>query len=129
LSSGYGFIEFDTNLECENALKNLQGKLLNEHSLKLSIAKAKNTSNEKLIGNKRKKESKLNDPEHIDDNHENTKIIVKNLAFEATKVDIRTLFKNFGEIKSIRFPVKLDGSHRGFCFVEFLSSDEAKKNI
>jgi len=46
-----------------------------------------------------------------------TKLVVRNLAFQATKNDVRELFKHFGSIKNIRLPKKMDGKHRGFGFV------------
>ena len=53
------------------------------------------------------------------------KLLVKNLAFEATKKDLRELFGAFGQLKVVRIPRKFDGSHRGFGFVEFLTHQEA----
>ena len=35
------------------------------------------------------------------------------------------LFATFGQLKKIRLPKKFDGGHRGFAFVEFLTSKEA----
>ncbi|RKO90546.1 hypothetical protein BDK51DRAFT_27501, partial [Blyttiomyces helicus] len=55
-----------------------------------------------------------------------TKLIVRNIPFEATKKDIRQLFTSFGQVKSVRLPTKFDGSHRGFGFVDFLTKQEAK---
>lgn len=43
-----------------------------------------------------------------------SKLVVRNLAFEATKKELTELFSAFGQIKSVRIPVKkYDGSHRG----------------
>jgi multiple RNA-binding domain-containing protein 1 len=124
MSSGYGFAEFKTSDECENCIKKLQGQLIDDHSLKLSIAKPKEKKN--LLGNKRKQETELNDVDFTSDKVEDTKILVKNIAFEATKEEIRKLFKGYGELKNVRLPTKLDGQHRGFCFIEFVTHDEAK---
>lgn len=53
--------------------------------------------------------------------------MVKNLAFEATEKDIKELFKTYGALKKVRLPKKVNQtSHRGFGFVEFVSSEEAK---
>lgn len=49
------------------------------------------------------------------------------MAFEATKVDIKSLFKNFVDVKNVRIPKKMDGTHRGFAFVEFMTIDDANK--
>lgn len=54
-----------------------------------------------------------------------TKMIVRNVAFEATKRDLSQLFGPFGQLKSLRMPRKFDGSHRGFAFIEFITKKEA----
>lgn len=41
-----------------------------------------------------------------------TKLVVRNVAFEATRKDIVALFGPFGQVKSCRLPKKFDGSHR-----------------
>lgn len=41
-----------------------------------------------------------------------TKLVVRNVAFEATRKDVAALFAPFGQIKSCRLPKKFDGSHR-----------------
>eukprot|EP00796_Vickermania_ingenoplastis_P009497 gene9497-6667_t len=62
------------------------------------------------------------------------KIVVKNLPFEATEQDVRTLFSAFSEVRSVRLPRKAqqfshhrEHHHRGFAFVEFLSETEAAR--
>lgn len=53
--------------------------------------------------------------------------MLKNLAFEATESDIKELFKTYGALRKVRMPKKVNSnSHRGFGFVEFVSSEEAK---
>jgi multiple RNA-binding domain-containing protein 1 len=54
-----------------------------------------------------------------------TKLVVRNVAFEATKRDIQKLFNPFGTLKSCRLPKKFDGNHRGFAFVELSTKREA----
>ena len=53
------------------------------------------------------------------------KLLIRNIPFQATKQEIKALFKPFGIIKSVRLPRKFDGSHRGFAFVEFTTRQEA----
>ena len=58
-----------------------------------------------------------------------TKLAVLNVAFQATRNDLVSLFGPFGAVKSCRVPKKaasLDGSHRGYAFVDFASHGEAK---
>ena len=54
-----------------------------------------------------------------------TKLIVRNVAFQANHKEVRELFANFGQLKSLRMPKKFDGNHRGFAFVEFMALHEA----
>jgi multiple RNA-binding domain-containing protein 1 len=55
-----------------------------------------------------------------------TKLLVRNVPFEASKRELRDLLSTFGQIKTIRLPKKFTGEHRGFCFVDFLTEQEAK---
>jgi len=129
LSAGYGFVELDSTESVGKAIRTLQGALLDGHSIKLSIAHNKDKEkerNDNLLKNKRKAETDLNDYEYEGEGVTNNKILVKNLAFEANKDELRSLFKTFGEVKTVRLPSKLDGSHRGFAFIEFVSNEEAK---
>jgi multiple RNA-binding domain-containing protein 1 len=47
------------------------------------------------------------------------------VAFQATAKELKELFGSFGKLKRVRIPKKFDGHHRGFAFVEFLTSQEA----
>ena len=51
--------------------------------------------------------------------------MVRNLAFQATRNDVREIFKHYGSLKSVRLPKKMNGQHRGFGFVEFDTGEEA----
>ncbi|KNE55541.1 hypothetical protein AMAG_01430 [Allomyces macrogynus ATCC 38327] len=55
----------------------------------------------------------------------NTKLMVRNVPFEATIKDLRQLFASFAHVKSVRLPKKVTGGHRGFAFAEFLTHNEA----
>jgi multiple RNA-binding domain-containing protein 1 len=59
------------------------------------------------------------------ENQKNTKLIVRNIPFEATVKDLKQLFSTFAHVKNIRLPKKVTGGHRGFGFAEFLTHDEA----
>jgi len=113
LSCGYGFIEFELPQSAKDAIKRLQNQILDGHSLKLSQAKKE----EPKQGKRKRKD---------DDVEASNKLIIRNLAFEATKNELKELVKSFGEVKSIRIPKKMDNQHRGFAFIEFTSVEEAK---
>lgn len=58
-----------------------------------------------------------------------TKMLVRNVPFEASVEEVESLFQTFGAVKSIRIPRKqgLRMQHRGFGFVDFISADEARR--
>ena len=43
-----------------------------------------------------------------------TKLLIKNIPFEASKGELRELFAAFGQVRSVRMPMKFDGTHRGY---------------
>ncbi|ORX98262.1 RNA-binding domain-containing protein [Basidiobolus meristosporus CBS 931.73] len=114
LSMGFGFVEFTSKDTAQTALKALQGVMLDEHTLQLKLSDKK--SIQEPTGHRKSTSSKK----------EGTKLLVKNIAFEATKKDLQQLFSNYGQLKSVRLPKKFSGGHRGFAFVEFLTKQEAK---
>ncbi|ONI11422.1 hypothetical protein PRUPE_4G106000 [Prunus persica] len=112
VSMGFGFIEFDSLETATNACRDLQGTVLDGHSLILQLCHAK----------------KDEVPKKVDKDKSSTKLLVKNVAFEATEKDLRQLFSPFGQIKSLRLPMKF-GQHRGFAFVEFITKQEAENAL
>lgn len=121
LSMGYGFVQFYKRDDAENAIKKLQGSLLDGHALELKMSKRtlKNSA-----ANLRKKQ--------VEKKTDTGKILIRNVPFQADQNEIRSLFKTFGELKSVRLPKKLKsggmaGSHRGFAFVDFITKQDAEK--
>ncbi|CAO3643623.1 unnamed protein product [Mucor fragilis] len=110
LSMGFGFIEFDSKSNAEKALKAMQGFNLDGHTLELKLSHRKADTGSK-------KSSKT---------PETTKLVVRNVPFEATDKDLRELFGAYGQLKSLRMPKKFNGGHRGFAFLDFLTKQEAK---
>ncbi|OIR58448.1 MAG: polyadenylate binding protein 2 [Amphiamblys sp. WSBS2006] len=55
------------------------------------------------------------------------KLVVKNVAFEAEEQELKEFFKNFAQVKRLRLPKKCSGGHRGFCFVEFKTNEDAER--
>lgn len=58
-----------------------------------------------------------------------TKILVRNIPFQAKPAEVRDLFRAFGELKSLRIPKKMtpgEDAHRGFGFVDFNTKSDAK---
>ncbi|DAZ92847.1 TPA: hypothetical protein N0F65_012518 [Lagenidium giganteum] len=113
LSMGFGFVEFATAKDAEQAIKSLQGAVVDGHALNLKLSHKKMSQAPKRSADD-------------SSNGRRSKIIVRNVAFEATPNEIRELFGAFGQLKRVRMPKKFDGKHRGFAFVEFLTEQEAK---
>lgn len=113
VSMGFGFIEFDSVDTATNVCRDLQGTVLDGHALILQLCHAK--KNEQVLKKAQKDQS-------------STKLIVRNVAFEATEKELRQLFSPFGQIKSLRLPMKF-GNHRGFAFVEYVTKQEAQNAL
>ncbi|OVA01962.1 RNA recognition motif domain [Macleaya cordata] len=113
VSMGFGFIEFDSVETAANVCRDLQGTILDGHALILQLCHAK--KDEQVL-------------KKVDKDKSSTKLIVRNVAFEATEKDLRQLFSPFGQIKSLRLPMKF-GNHRGFAFVEFVTKQEAQNAL
>ncbi|KAJ7590213.1 RNA-binding domain-containing protein [Mycena floridula] len=113
LSMGYGFIGFSDVEGARKAMKSMQGFALDGHALHIKFAGRGIDEEDKAkagVGSKSR----------------TTKMIVKNVPFEATKKDIRELFGAHGHLKSVRMPKKFDSRTRGFAFLEFVSRQEAE---
>ncbi|XP_011096857.1 multiple RNA-binding domain-containing protein 1 isoform X1 [Sesamum indicum] len=113
VSMGFGFIEFDCVDTAVSVCRDLQGTVLDGHALILQLCHAK-------------KDEVL--PKKVETDISSTKLIVRNVAFEATEKDLRQLFSPFGQIKSLRLPMRF-GKHRGFAFVEYVTKQEARNAL
>ena len=120
LSRGFGFVEFDTAAAARSARRAMQGKELEGRALKLEMSSGRKTDDDAGGGGSGDGRS-----EKVPKGFSATKIVVRNVAFEATKRDIQKLFNPFGALKSCRLPKKFDGNHRGFAFVELSTKREA----
>ena len=121
----------DSKESAQKAVKRLQNFMLDDHALKLSlvekaITEAETTQKtEKLL--KKRKHAESANAQVDDDEALSEKLLVKNLAFEATPEEIRELFMPYGHIKQVRLPKKVNSkNHRGFGFVEFATKEEAR---
>lgn len=118
LSMGYGFVRYKRKADADRALKVLQMTVLDGKTLELKRSERTLTTDVKSA----KKTSTVKAQTA-------TKILIRNVPFQATAEEITELFKAFGELKAVRLPKKLVGveKHRGFAFVEYYTKSEAKK--
>ncbi|OJD26505.1 hypothetical protein ACJ73_02117 [Blastomyces percursus] len=116
LSMGFGFVEFRSSAQARAALTTMQGYKLDQHELVIKAShKAVDAAEERRRQDNAKKLAMRG-----------TKILIKNLPFQATKKDIRNLFSAYGKLRSVRVPRKFDGTARGFAFADFVSAREAE---
>jgi multiple RNA-binding domain-containing protein 1 len=130
LSAGFGFVECSSEAAAKGAVKMLQGSTLDGHKLVLQLSLNKGAGSTAAAGGKGAAAAagaaaggkrRAGQPQLPD----TAKMVVRNVAFEATRKDIMGLFTPFGQIKSARLPRKFDGTHRwvagcflaGFCGV------------
>lgn len=120
LSTGFGFAEFKSNEAAEIALRKLNGSVLDGHSLlvKPSEKRISKGSTNVSAGDKGKAKTAAKGAATM-------KLIVRNLAFQATEGELKALFSSFGAVKKVRIPKKMGGVHRGFGFIDFSTVQEA----
>ena len=118
LSMGFGFVEYKTSGDANNAIKQLQHKLLDGHQLELKLS-------HKKMAKDSEQQSDTKDSQKL---QETSKLLVRNVPFEATSKELKEVFGTFGELKTLRLPKKLGKSgHRGFAFVEYATRHDAKR--
>ena len=119
LSMGFGFVEFTSAAGANKMLKRINGSVLDGHQLEAKPSDKRLSSTPTLASHKEAELELENDPTA------STKLLVRNIAFQATQEELRGLFATFGAVKRIRIPRKMGGVHRGFAFVDFSSKKEA----
>jgi multiple RNA-binding domain-containing protein 1 len=119
LSMGFGFLEFRTKAQAQAALNAMNGHDLEDHKLVIKLShKGLDAAEERKKEDRAKKQA-----------GKRTKIIIKNLPFEASKQDVRALFGTYGQLRSVRVPHKFDHSARGFAFADFITAREAENAL
>lgn len=116
LSMGFGFVEFSSNQQARAALETMNHKRLDEHELLVQISRKTIDVAEEQRNRDNLKKAEAH----------KTKIIIKNLPFEATKKDVRALLSAYGQLRSVKVPQKFDRSTRGFAFADFVTAKEAE---
>ncbi|KAI6711153.1 hypothetical protein JHW43_006296 [Diplocarpon mali] len=119
LSMGFGFLEFRSKAQAQAALAAMDGHILDDHKLLIKAShKGLDAAEERRKEDRAKKQA-----------GKRTKIIIKNLPFQATKQDVRALFGAYGSLRSVRVPRKFDHTTRGFAFAVFTTAREAENAL
>ena len=116
LSMGFGFVGFKSAEDAKKALKSLSGFVLDGHALSVKFAGrgTEDTNSPEISAGKGVKKGTT------------TKMVVKNVPFEASKKDLYALFGSHGQLKSVRLPKKFNSRSRGFAFLDFATRAEAE---
>ncbi|OTA87862.1 hypothetical protein M434DRAFT_80872 [Hypoxylon sp. CO27-5] len=119
LSMGFGFVSFSNKANAEAALKVMDGHILRAHKLQVRAShRGRDAAEERRQEDNAKKAA-----------NQRTKIVIKNVPFQANKKDIRMLLSTYGQLKSVRIPKKWNSTSKGFAFAEFVSPKEAESAL
>ncbi|OJD11249.1 polyadenylate-binding protein, cytoplasmic and nuclear [Emergomyces pasteurianus Ep9510] len=109
-SKGYGFVHYETAEAATNAIKHVNGMLLNEKKV--------------FVGHHIAKKDRQSKFEEMKANF--TNVYVKNLDTEVTNEEFRELFEKYGDITSASLSRDSEtGKSRGFGFVNFVNHESA----
>ena len=109
-SKGYGFVHYETAEAATNAIKAVNGMLLNEKKV--------------YVGHHMPKKDRMSKFEEMKANF--TNIYVKNVDPTATDEEFGELFKKYGQITSASLAHDNEtGKSRGFGFVNFIRHEDA----
>ena len=113
-SKGYGFVHYETAEAATDAIKAVNGMLLNEKKV--------------YVGHHMPKKDRMSKFEEMKANF--TNIYVKNVDPTATDEEFRELFKKHGQITSASLSHDTEtGKSRGFGFVNFIRHEDAAKAV
>jgi len=104
-SKGYGFVQFDNEDAAQNAIKQLNGMLINDKQV--------------YVGLFIRRQVRTNGSPKF------TNVYVKNFSETFTDDDLTKLFGSYGTITSATLMKDMNGKSRGFGFVNFQSPDSA----
>jgi polyadenylate-binding protein len=112
-SKGYGFVHYETDEAAQQAIKHVNGMLLNEKKV--------------FVGPHIPKKDRQSKFEEMKANF--TNVYVKNISPEVTDDEFRELFEKYGDVTSSSLARDPDGKSRGFGFVNFTTHESAYKAV
>ena len=111
VSKGYGFVHYETTEAAENAIKHVNGMLLNDKKV--------------YVAHHVSKKERLGKAEALKQNF--TNVYVKNVDADVTDDEFNDLFEKYGVITSSSLARDEEGKGRGFGFVNFEDHEAARK--
>ena len=112
-SKGYGFVHYESAESATNAIKHVNGMLLNDKKVYVGHHVARKDRESKF------EEMKANF----------TNVYIKNIEADVTDDEFRDLFEQFGEVSSSTVTRDEAGKSKGFGFVNFTRHEAAAKAV
>jgi polyadenylate-binding protein len=112
-SKGYGFVHYETGEAANNAIKSVNGMLLNDKKV--------------FVGHHIPKRDRINKFEEMKANF--TNVYIKNIDESVTDEQFQKLFEDFGDVISASITRDESGKSRGFGFVNYTSHESANKAV
>lgn len=113
-SKGYGFVHYETDEAASQAIKHVNGMLLNEKKV--------------YVGHHIPKKDRQSKFEEMKANF--TNVYVKNIQTDSSDEEFRELFTKYGDITSASLARDQEtGKNRGFGFVNFTTHEAAYKAV
>jgi multiple RNA-binding domain-containing protein 1 len=110
-------VEYDKEEHALDAYRKLNLKRVNDKAIYCEFLPLSDT------------EEKKAEEERATDEKYSTKLIIKNVPFQATKSEIKKLIESQVKVCGIRMPLKRDGSSRGVLFRGSRKSEECRANM
>ncbi len=118
LSMGYGFVEFRSKADAAGACQAMDGHILHGHTL---MVQASHRGTQDAAA-----EQRATDQARRLAANRGSKLVIKNVPFEASRKDLRTLLGTYGQLQAVRMPKKFgNNATRGYAFAEFVTAREA----
>ena len=108
LSMGFGFAEYMNYNTAYNALKVLNNTLCEGHVLEIKPSDKRLTI-QHIKTTPATSTTTSNTTNNNNNIKPNTKLIVRNIAFQCTQTELNSLFSTFGHVKRVRIPKKHGG--------------------
>lgn len=112
-SKGYGFVHYETQEAAEQAIKHVNGMLLNDRKVYVGFHVPKR----ERLANLSEQKSKF------------TNVFIKNLDEGVDEEELRGLFEPYGTITSLIVQKDSEGKSKGFGFVNYESHEAAAKAV
>ncbi|XP_075862712.1 RNA-binding protein 28 isoform X1 [Microcebus murinus] len=126
---GFGYVTFSMPEDVQRALQEITTFEGRKISVTVAKKKLRNKTKEKGKNENSESPEKKLQPKKAKVADKKARLIIRNLSFKCSEVDLKTIFTQFGAVLEVNIPRKPDGKMRGFAFVQFKNLLEAGKAL